>query len=285
MLPFVYVVRADGEKLYSHSGILQSNEIREMLVSELEKAGKSFSAKDTALLTKALEDAKRAKETGDLREAVKALLPLKKLGPLGKIACFTGPGLEANKLVAQLTEQGNKMLKKVDEECADDKPTLDAMLTYVKARREFARCPRSRPNWGPRPASTTIAMPSARSWPRPRSSIACRSRSPPTMPRRAAESRSGLLPPIRIRRSATAGDGRARRLPKKGPRHPLPTSRSPPIEPGPTPPANSPLRHARCGVEGEKLSLETEDGRKIRIPVEKLSEADRKFLKSQQEKE
>jgi Tfp pilus assembly protein PilX len=39
------------------------------------------------------------------------------------------------------------------------------------------------------------------------------------------------------------------------------------------------------GVEGDKVSLETENGHKIRVPIEKLSEADREFLKAQREKE
>ncbi len=245
MLPFVYVVRADGEKLYSHSGMLASNEIREMLVSELAKAGKNLSAKDTAVLKKALEEARRAQKSGDLGEAVRSLLPLKKIGPLGSISCFTGPGLEANQLVAQLTDEGKKMLKKVDDECADGKPTLDAMLTYVKARRSFTLLPTLKTElagaarkYDHRQAFTEV-LAQAEALDR------ARRRPPPTMPRRRPTPSSGSLPTIPIRKRPSGRRNSSRSFPAKGPKPPLPASRSPPIEPGPTPRATSPSRPVR----------------------------------------
>ena len=144
-LPFVYIVRSDGEKLYSHSGVLDSNEIRQLLLDELSKAGRKLSEKETALVKKSLDAARRAKENGNLAEAVRAVLPLKKIGPLGNINCFTGPGLDANKFVAQLTDEGKKLLEKSDQQCVDGKPALDGMLTYVKARRAFTLLPTLKP--------------------------------------------------------------------------------------------------------------------------------------------
>ena len=80
-LPFVFVVRADGEKLFSHSGYMESMELRAVLVAQAAKAGKVLTAKETALIEKALKEAKRAREKGDAGEAIKPLLALKKLGP------------------------------------------------------------------------------------------------------------------------------------------------------------------------------------------------------------
>ena len=34
-------------------------------------------------------------------------------------------------------------------------------------------------------------------------------------------------------------------------------------------------------VDGDRVALETESGSKIRVPIEKLSDADRKFVKAQ----
>ena len=75
MLPYVYVVRADGEKLFSHSGSMDSGEIRQLLLTQAAKAGKILSSKEMSVLQKALEEAKRAQKKGDTAEAVKRSCP------------------------------------------------------------------------------------------------------------------------------------------------------------------------------------------------------------------
>ena len=254
MLPFVYVVRADGEKLFSHSGILQSNEIREMLVSELAKAGRNLTGKETALLTKALAEAKRAKKSGDLGEAVKALLPLKKLGPLGSISCFTGLGLEANQLVAQLTAQGKKTLKKVEEECADGKPNLNAMLAYVQARRAFALLPTLKTDlaaaarkYDHRQAFTEV-LAQAEAFDRVQTAAAAHNT------KRAADTLKWIVatyPDTEAAKRAT--EQLEERIPPQGPTPPLPASRNPSIEPGLTPRANSRSRPVRAASKAAKF--------------------------------
>ncbi len=285
MLPFLYVVRADGEKLYSHSGILESNEIRDMLVSELAKAGKNLSAKETALLKKALEDARLAEKNGDLGEAVKSLLPLKKIGPLGNISCFTGPGLEANKLVAELTEQGKKMLKQVDEECADDKPTLDAMLTYVKARRAFILLPTLKTELAAaarkydhhRAFAEVLAQ--AEAFDRVQAAVAAHNA------KRAADTLKRIVATYPDTEAAKRAAEQLKKFSDEGDDASTTGESKPTYRTWTDASGKFTMKARSAGVEGDKVSLETEDGRKIRIPIEKLSEADRKFLKSQHEKE
>lgn len=284
MLPFVYVVRADGEKLYSHSGIMASDEIQEMLVSELAKAGRNLSAKETALLKKAIEEARRAKKSGDLGEAVRAVLPLKKLGPLGNISCFTGPGLEANQLVAQLTDEGKEMLKKVDEECKDGKPTLDAMLTYVKARRAFLLMPTLKADLAAAArkydhrAAFTEVLAQAEAFERVQAAEAAHNT------KRAADGLKRIVANYPDTEAAKRAAEQLKKYSDEGAAAPAAAASAGELKPTyrtwTDTSGKFSIKARSATVEGDKVSLETEEGRTIRIPIEKLSEADRTFLKS-----
>ena len=288
MLPFVYVVRADGEKLYSHSGMLRSDELREMLLSEVAKAGRSLSERETALLKKALEEAKRAQKKGDLGDEVKALLPLKKLGPLGNINSFTGPGAEANQLVNQLTEEGKTMLKEVDEKFSGGKPTLDAALTYMKAKHAFALLPTLKAElaatgrkYDRRPGFTDIL---AQADALDRAQVAAAS---PKTSKKAIDAFKKIIATYPDTEAAGRAAEELKKLSSDGAGE---TAADDPV----SKPAyrtwkdttgQFTIKARYVGVNDEKLSLETEDGRKVQVPLTKLSEADRKFLKSQREKE
>ena len=286
MLPFVYVVRADGEKLYSHSGILQSEELRDVLLSEAAKAGRSLSAKETALVKKAIEEAKRARKKGDTGEAVKALLPLKKIGPLGNIDCFTGPGAEANQLVATLTEEGKTALGEVGEKLSDGNATFAAALAYAKAKRTYA----------PLTTLKTDLAAAARKYEHlhgfadtlrqaealDRAQAAAASSRDPKKAADAFQRIVTAYPDTEAAKLAAeelkklAGDGAAESAadaPKSAYRTWTDTTGQFSVK-------------ARCrGAKDGKLSLETEDGRVVQVPIEKLSEPDRKFLKSQSDTE
>jgi hypothetical protein len=284
MLPYVYVVRADGEKLFSHSGMMELPEIREMLSAQAGKAGKNLTPKEKALLQKALDGAKRAQKSGDLAEAVRSLLPLKRLGPLGELPCYTSQGSEANKLVADLIEEGKKAFKEVEEGLADGAPTLEAVLAYVKARRTFAALPALKVEVGAaarkydhrRDLADLLHQAEALD----RAQVAAASGRDPKKAADAFRKIAATYPDTDTAKlaaaelkklagdDAEAGDDDA---PKAGHRTWTDT-------------AGHTLK-ARCrGVADGKVALESGDGRVVKVPLEKLSDADRKFLKSQEEK-
>jgi hypothetical protein len=286
MLPFVYVIRADGEKLYSHSGILQSDELRDVLLSEAAKAGRSLSARETALVKKALEDAKRAQKKGDLGEAVKSLLPLKKIGPLGSVPCFTGPGAEANKLVAQLTNEGKAMLKEVDEKSPDGKPTLDAALTYAKAKRAFAALPTLKTELAAaarkyeRRRAFTEMLAQAEALDRAQAAAAS-----PDNAKKAADAFKKIIATYPDTEAAGLAAEQLKKLSPDGGGDAAADDAKPAYRTWTDTTGQFRVKARYAGVSDEKLSLETEDGRKIQVPLEKLSETDRNFLKSQRAKE
>jgi hypothetical protein len=277
-LPYVYIVRSDGEKLYDHFGFLQGNEFRDALLSMLAKAGKALSEKETALVTKALEDAKRARKNGDLAEAVKSLLPLKKVGPLGSIPSFVGPGLEANKLVAELTAEGKNMLKKVDEECAEGEPTLDAMLVYVKARRAFAALPTLKADliaagrkYDHRRSSADLLAQAAAL---DRAEVAAAAHDT----KKAADAFKKIVSAYPDTEAAKRAAEQLKKLSEDGAETPAASDSKSVFRTWSDTTGQFKVKARLAGVEDGKASFETEDGRKMRVPLAKLSEADRQFL-------
>jgi hypothetical protein len=282
MLPFVYVVGTNGEKLFSHSGIMESEELRELLSKYAEKAGKTLSSKDLALLKKAVEDAKQAHTKGDLAAAVKALLTVKKLGPLGSFDSQAKPAVEANKLVAQWTEEGKAVLKEVDQKFSDGNATFEAALAYARAKRTLA------------PLTTLKAdlTAAARKYQRlpdfadtlrqaealDRAQVAAAS-SHDTKKVAAAFQRIVSTYP-----DTEAAKRAAEELKKFGDEGSAASAAAPPKLAYRTwrdATGRFTVKARDRGVKDGKLSLETEDGSVIQVPLDKLSEADRKFLESQ----
>jgi TolA-binding protein len=282
MLPFVYVVGTNGEKLFSHSGIMESEELRQLLTTQAEKIGKNLSSKELTLLKKAVEDAKRAHTKGDLGAAVKALLTVKKLGPLGNFDSHAKPAVEANKLVAQWTEEGKAVLKEVDQKLSDGNATFEAALAYARAKRTLA------------PLTTLKAdlTAAARKYQRlpdfadtlrqaealDRAQIAAAS-SHDTKKAAAAFQRiistypdtaAAKLAAEELKKSGDEG-GDAAAAPAAKPALRTWTDAS----------GRFTVKARARGVKDGKLSLETEDGSVIQVPLAKLSEADRKSLEPQ----
>jgi hypothetical protein len=282
MLPFVYVVGTNGEKLFSHSGIMESEELRQLLTTQAEKIGKNLSSKELTLLKKAVEDAKQAHAKGDLAAAVKALLTVKKLGPLGAFDSHAKPAVEANKLVADWTEEGKAVLKEVDEKLSDGNATFAAALAYARAKRTLAALPTLK-------ADLTAA---ARKYQRvpdfadtlrqaealDRAQLAAASSHDAKKAATAFQRIISTYPDTEVAKLA------AEELKKLG------------VETAETPAADTAKRGYRTwkdatgrfavkararGVKDGKLSLETEDGSVIQVPLTKLSEADRKIVESQ----
>ena len=280
-LPFVYVVRADGQKLYSHSGHLESGELRDMLLSEAARAGKSLSLKETVQLRKALDEARRARKDGNLGEAIKALLPLKKLGPLGSINCYSTHGVEANQFVAQLTEEGKSMLQKVDEGCANGKPTLDAMLTYVKARREFAPLPTLKADLTTASHKyehgRTFAELLAQAQSLDRAQITA---TDAHNSRNAAAAYKKIVSTYPDTEAARRAAEQLKNLPAEEAGPPAEDDAQPEYRIWTDTTGQFNIKARFAGIEDDKVLLETEDGRTIRVPLEKLGETDQKLLKS-----
>ena len=285
-LPYVYVVRADGEKLYSHSGFMESNVIRAALLEQAAKAGKALGAKDTALLQKALEAAKQAHEKGDSDEAIKALLSVKRLGVFGSSTCYAKTAVEAAQLATELTDEGKATLKKVDEKFADGKPGFEAALAYTKAKRTLT----------PLPTLKTELAAAARKYEHlheladtlrqaealDRAQVAA---ALPHNAKKAADAFQRIVAAYPDTEAAKLAAEELQKLPDDGSGSSGATVAKPAYRTWADTTGQFSVKARYRGVKDDKLSLETEDGRLIQVPLDKLSETDRKFLASRHESE
>ncbi len=249
-------------------------------------AGRLLSPKEGAALKKAIEEAKQARKKGNSGEAVRSLLPLKKLGPLGGLNSYAKPAVDANQLVAQLTEEGKAALKEADEKLSSGAEAFAAALAYAKARRVYT----------PLTTLKTELNAASRKYERMRdladtfrqAEAVNRAQAMAALPHgkgKAAEAFQRIV--------STYPESEAAKLAAKELEKLADAGVKPSIKETPKPEqrtwADATGRFnvkARCrGVKDGDAVLETDDGRILRVPVEKLSEEDREFLKSKRSAE
>lgn len=145
-IPIIFVVRADGEKMYGKSGSL-GDQLPQFLATQLLSAGRILNPAQLAQVQSAVDDAKKSLDAGDTFTAVKRLDSLKKLGPTGKLGSFAAPAIAADQLVAQLMEEGKAALAAAKETLAgNDK--LAGALAILSANRIYGTLPELKKDLG-----------------------------------------------------------------------------------------------------------------------------------------
>ena len=144
-IPIIFVIRADGQKMYGKSG--SPDELPRFLASQLVSAGKIYSAAQLTQVQAAVDDAKKALAGGDSFTAVKRLDSLKKLGPTGKLGSYAGPAVEADKLVAQLMDEGKAALAAAQEQLQGNEKLAGA-LGVLSANRVYGVLPDLKKDFG-----------------------------------------------------------------------------------------------------------------------------------------
>ena len=280
-LPFVYVLRADGEKLYSHAGIMAKAELRALLVAQAAKAGKPLSAQEEAVLKKALAEAKQARKKGNAGEAVKSLLPLKKLAPLGGLNSYAKPAVDANKLVAQLTKEGKATLKEADEKLSSDDAAFAGALAYAKAKRVYTPLTTLKKELAAASRKYEHAHDLADTF--RQAEAVDRAQALAASPRgkgKAAEAFQRVVSAYPETEAAKLAAKELKKLAADGVK-PAGKETSKPERRTWADASGRFSVKARCrGVKDGEAVLETDDGRVVRVPVEKLSDDDREFLKA-----
>ena len=123
-VPIVYVIRADGEKLYASSGGLEGRALPRMLLTSLQQAGRTFNDVETNLLAKAVSEAERALKSDDLIGAATAFKSLKSLGNLGDLKSYSELAMQASQLAKKIASSGTELLE--DAASFSELSSLDA---------------------------------------------------------------------------------------------------------------------------------------------------------------
>lgn len=110
-IPRLYVVRADGEKLYGGIGAPPGNQLTQMLYATLQKAGRRFSAEEVTLLKTSVKSAEEAMTGNDHPRAALELSRLSKLGEVGQLGSYAEPALAADKIAQKLIDSSDSMIE------------------------------------------------------------------------------------------------------------------------------------------------------------------------------
>ena len=128
--PLLSVVRADGKLLDYHPGAPKGNDLKLYLQRNLTRAGRTLTLAQAETLEKLVEEATGLWTSGDRKAAIKKLSALRKLGPLGKLGSFAEPAVAADKLVAEWTNEFHQSLTEIRSKVASD--PLPALIDFVE---------------------------------------------------------------------------------------------------------------------------------------------------------
>jgi tetratricopeptide (TPR) repeat protein len=140
-IPIIYVIRADGQKMYGKTGAMNGDVLPQFMTQTLTQAGRVFNEKEFALLEKTVEAAKKSLDAGDTAAAVKTIAALSKLGPLGNIGSHAKAAVEADALVKKLTEEGKAKLAESREKITAGNPPFDAVMALVETHHVYLPLP------------------------------------------------------------------------------------------------------------------------------------------------
>lgn len=136
-IPLLYVVRADGQKLYAKSGSLSGDALPQMLLATLKQAGRTFSDAETTLLQATVEEAKAAQAEQNHLAVATSLGKLKSLGTLGELNSFSKLAKEADNLSQEVTETGMKNIEAAKTQLDDPETAFDGIMTLVEGQQAY----------------------------------------------------------------------------------------------------------------------------------------------------
>ena len=140
-IPIVYVIRADGEMLYGKSGSLPGEELYQLLNSSLNSAGIQLSEQQLASVGQTVKRANEFMTNHEPQLAVKELMRLSKLGPVGEIDSYAAIVSDANFLVRQLNNEALSILGKAVLKTDIEATRFEGMMNVVDCNEVYGRLP------------------------------------------------------------------------------------------------------------------------------------------------
>lgn len=140
-LPFVYIVRADGQTLHSHSGPMDSAQLANVIAAQLQTAGRPLNPRQLETIDQAVAAAREQMEAGNPSQAVRELMPLKQIGELGQIGSYSAAAVQADQFVAELKQDVVDRLGNVTERVESQDDALQACFDVVQAKRIYGSIP------------------------------------------------------------------------------------------------------------------------------------------------
>ncbi len=140
-IPIIYIIRADGTKLYGKSGPVPGENLGPFLATHLATAGRVLNDAEAKLLTEAVAAANQAIADGDTFNAVKSLCGTKRIGPLGNVGSFAKVAAEADRLIKQFNEEGKARLEEIRTNLTSGSGSFDDVLALAETKRNYQMLP------------------------------------------------------------------------------------------------------------------------------------------------
>ena len=117
-IPILFVIRADGQQLYGKSGSLPGDALPQMLGAALEQAGRSITEQEYEFLTTQVKAAETALHKGDQFEsylqAARELSMIAKNGAVpGNLGSYAEPAVLADELAGKITERTSGQIRQL----------------------------------------------------------------------------------------------------------------------------------------------------------------------------
>lgn len=113
-IPVVYIIRADGKKIFAERSALQGDRLPFVLRGSLQNAGGILTDVQAQAVIKAVAVAKQSLGDSDAYSAVQAIRPLTKLGTLGSLQSYAKPIQNANAVVSDILKRASIDLKEIE---------------------------------------------------------------------------------------------------------------------------------------------------------------------------
>jgi hypothetical protein len=128
-LPIVQVVSPDGREIYDKGGMVESSVLEDLL----KKSGKIFSPQVLAKIKKALDDATKAYDEGNVSKAVSTISPVLNSGGAGETV------ISADAFGKKLVEECQMQLTDAEEKLGTEDTAVEGALAMLKVSRDYAK--------------------------------------------------------------------------------------------------------------------------------------------------
>lgn len=120
-IPFIYVVRSDGESLFAGKGTVTVPEMGQILHQSLSQSGTCFSDQEIKRLIETTQRMADFRDEGEMDKSISLLRKVSKLGPPGAIPSYAQPAQQLNDLVNEIVEEGKSRLAPIEKSLKDAK--------------------------------------------------------------------------------------------------------------------------------------------------------------------
>ncbi|MDG2467715.1 MAG: SHD1 domain-containing protein [Pirellulaceae bacterium] len=129
-IPIIYVIRADGQKLYAKSGSLPGEQLYQLMTAAIKEMGRTLSATEAQLLAGINSEIESSLADDNLQLTATGFRKLKKLGDFGAIPSYAKEAVRSNALASQFSDSVDK---KIDEIKANLAKENDKEKFFVSA--------------------------------------------------------------------------------------------------------------------------------------------------------